>query len=47
MCAGRANHADPAKILRVNPARTYWRNNQQEPGRWPSPKTVNNDPTHP
>jgi transposase InsO family protein len=32
-------HLDTAEILAtntINPARTYWRNNEKEPGRWPS-----------
>ena len=32
-------HLDTGEILSthdINPNRSYWRNNQQEPGRWPS-----------
>ncbi|WP_248243063.1 hypothetical protein [Microbacterium kunmingense] len=31
-------HLDTGEILAtntINPARTYWRNNEKEPGRWP------------
>lgn len=35
-------HVDTGEVLAtntINPARTYWRNNQTEPGRWPSSRT--------
>jgi len=30
----------------IDPTRTYWRNNQREPGRWPSSRTMNDDAEH-
>ena len=30
----------------IDPNRTYWRNNEREPGRWPSSRTMNDDAGH-
>lgn len=30
----------------IDPTRTYWRNNDKEPGRWPGSLTMNDDSTH-
>ncbi|HEY0186897.1 MAG TPA: IS481 family transposase, partial [Cellulomonas sp.] len=30
----------------IDPTRTYWRNSEREPGRWPSSRTMNDDAGH-
>lgn len=30
----------------IDPTRTYWRNNEREPGRWPGPPPMNDDAGH-
>lgn len=30
----------------IDPTRTYWRNNQQEPGGWPGSPPMNDDAGH-
>ncbi|OLT40556.1 IS481 family transposase [Saccharomonospora sp. CUA-673] len=43
-------HLDTSEIIAthtIDPNRTYWRNQEKEPGRWPGPPTMNDDPKHP